>query len=49
MNLSGLSLKEFKELVHGMVDNRLRELLGDVHLIGTPGELYRGQAARKKS
>ncbi len=32
MNLSDLSLKEFKELVDGIVDDRLRELLGDPDL-----------------
>ena len=32
MNLSDLSLKEFKELVNGLVDDRLRELLGDPDL-----------------
>ncbi|NKB81090.1 MAG: hypothetical protein GKS05_04200 [Nitrospirales bacterium] len=32
MNLSDLSLKEFKELVNGIVDDRLCELLGDPDL-----------------
>ncbi len=32
MNLSDLSLKDFKELVNGMVDDRLCELLGDPDL-----------------
>ncbi len=32
MSLSDLSLKDFKELVNGMVDDRLCELLGDPDL-----------------
>lgn len=32
MNLSDLSLKELKDLVNGMVDDRLCELLGDPDL-----------------
>lgn len=32
MDLSNLSPKEFKELVNGMVDHRLCELLGDPDL-----------------
>ena len=32
MNLSDLSLKDFKELVNGIVDDRLCELLGDPEL-----------------
>ncbi|MEC4680851.1 MAG: hypothetical protein VST67_09175 [Nitrospirota bacterium] len=32
MNLSDLPLKEFKELVNGIVDDRLCELLGDPDL-----------------
>ncbi len=32
MNLSDLSLKDFKVLVNGMVDDRLCELLGDPDL-----------------
>ena len=32
MKLSDLSMKEFKELVNGMVDDRLCELLGDPDL-----------------
>ena len=32
MNISDLSLKDFKELVNGMVDDRLCELLGDPDL-----------------
>ncbi|MCH8039629.1 MAG: hypothetical protein IH977_04700 [Nitrospinae bacterium] len=32
MNLSDLSLKDFKELVNGIVDDRLCELLGDPDL-----------------
>ena len=32
MNLSDLSQKEFKELVNGIVDDRLCELLGDPDL-----------------
>jgi hypothetical protein len=29
MDISQLSQEQFKKLVHGMVDDRLRELLGD--------------------
>ena len=32
MDLSQLSQEQFKELVRGIVDNRLRELLGDPDL-----------------
>jgi len=32
MDLSQLSPEQFKELVRGIVDNRLRELLGDPDL-----------------
>ncbi|HKO31762.1 MAG TPA: hypothetical protein VJU54_11525 [Nitrospiraceae bacterium] len=32
MNISQLSQEQFKKLVHGMVDDRLRELLGDPDL-----------------
>ena len=32
MNLADLSLKELKELLNGMVDDRLCELLGDPDL-----------------
>ena len=32
MDLSQLSQEQFKELVRGMVDDRLRELLGDPDL-----------------
>jgi hypothetical protein len=32
MDLSQLSLEQFKELVRGIVDDRLRELLGDPDL-----------------
>jgi hypothetical protein len=32
MNLSQLSYEQFKELVRGIVDDRLRELLGDPDL-----------------
>jgi hypothetical protein len=32
MDLSQLSQEQFKELVHGIVDDRLRELLGDPDL-----------------
>jgi hypothetical protein len=32
MNLSQLSQKQFEELVRGIVDDRLRELLGDPDL-----------------
>jgi hypothetical protein len=41
MNLSDLSLDQLKELVNGLVDDRLRELLGDPDL-GLPlGEALR--------
>jgi hypothetical protein len=32
MDLSGLSQEQLKALVHGIVDDRLRELLGDPDL-----------------
>ncbi len=32
MNISQLSQEEFRKLVHSMVDDRLRELLGDPDL-----------------
>ena len=32
MDISQLSQEEFRKLVHGMVDDRLRELLGDPDL-----------------
>ena len=32
MDISQLSQEQFKKLVHGMVDDRLRELLGDPDL-----------------
>ena len=33
MDLSQLSYEQFKELVRGIVDDRLRELLGDPDLV----------------
>ena len=32
MNLSSLSMEQLKELVQGLVDDRLRELIGDPDL-----------------
>ncbi len=32
MNLSSLSLEQLKELVQGLVDDRIRELIGDPDL-----------------
>lgn len=32
MDLSSLTLEQFKELVRGLVDDRLRELIGDPDL-----------------
>lgn len=46
MNLSDLTLEELKELVKGLVDDRLRELLGDPDLGLELGESVR---ARLKS
>ncbi|MBI4401813.1 MAG: hypothetical protein HY581_09300 [Nitrospirae bacterium] len=46
MKLSDLTLEELKELVKGLVDDRLRELLGDPDL-GT--ELGEGVRARLKA
>lgn len=43
MNLSDLSLEELKTLVNGLVDDRLRELLGDPDL-----GLEMGEAARAR-
>lgn len=43
MNISDLTLEELKELVKGLVDDRLRELLGDPDL-----GLELGEAARAR-
>ncbi len=43
MNLTDLSLKQFKELINGMVDDRLRELLGDPDLGLALGETVRAR------
>ena len=43
MNLSDLTLEELKELVKSLVDDRLRELLGDPDL-----GLELGEAARAR-
>ena len=43
MNLTDLSLKEFKELINGVVDDRLRELLGDPDLGLTLDETVRAR------
>ncbi len=32
MELSSLSMEQLKELVHGLVDDRIRELIGDPDL-----------------
>jgi len=41
MDLSQLSLEQLKELVRGLVDDRLRELLGDPNLGLQLGEALR--------
>ncbi len=43
MKISDLSLAELNELVHGLVDDRLRELLGNPDLGLTLGENVRAR------
>ena len=43
MDLSSLSLEQFKELVRGLVDDRLRELIGDPDLGLELGEALRAR------
>jgi len=43
MDLSGLTPDQLKELVRGLVDDRLRELLGDPDLGLTLGEALRAR------
>ena len=43
MKLSDLSLEELRELVKGIVDDRLRELLGDPDLGMEMGEAIRAR------
>ena len=43
MKLSDLTLEELKELVKGIVDDRLREVLGDPDLGMEMGEAIRGR------
>jgi hypothetical protein len=43
MDLSGLTPEQLKELVRGLVDDRLRELLGDPDLGLTLGEALRAR------
>ena len=43
MKLSDLTLEELRELVKGIVDNRLRELLGDPDLGMELGEAIRAR------
>jgi hypothetical protein len=43
MKLSDLTLEELKELVKGIVDDRLRELLGDPDLGMEMGEAIRAR------
>ena len=43
MKLSDLTLEELKELVKGIVDDRLRELLGDPDLGMEVGEAIRAR------
>ena len=43
MKLSDLTLEEIKELVKGIVDDRLRELLGDPDLGMEMGEAIRAR------
>ena len=43
MDLSSLTSEQFKELVRGLVDDRLRELIGDPDLGLELGEALRGR------
>jgi len=43
MNLSELSQNQFKDLVRGLVDDRLRELLGDPDLGLQPSDELRAR------
>lgn len=43
MKLSDLTLEELKELVKGIVDDRLRELIGDPDLAMVMGEAIRAR------
>jgi hypothetical protein len=43
MDLSSLSAEQFKELVRGLVDDRLRELIGDPDLGLQLGEALRAR------
>ncbi len=43
MNLSSLSMEQLKELVQGLVDDRLRELIGDPDLGLQLGESLRAR------
>ena len=43
MDLSSLSAEQFKELVRGVVDDRLRELIGDPDLGLQLGEALRAR------
>lgn len=43
MELSSLSFEQFKQLVRGMVDDRLRELIGDPDLGLELGETLRAR------
>ena len=43
MDLSSLSIEQFKELVRGLVDDRLRELIGDPELGLELGEALRAR------
>lgn len=43
MDLSSLTPEQFKELVRGLVDDRLRELIGDPDLGLELGEALRGR------
>ena len=43
MKLSDLTLEELKEMVKGIVDDRLRELLGDPDLSMEMGETIRAR------
>jgi hypothetical protein len=49
MKLSDLTLEELKELVKGIVDDRLRELLGDPDLGMELGEAIRARLKQSLS
>jgi hypothetical protein len=49
MDISQLSQEQFKQLLHGMIDDRLRELLGDPDLGLQLGEGLRARLKKSLS